>query len=148
MGNFTRQITKTYSFDGDQISIVFRRLKRHEALQLAPFFKEENGETVMTFKDQLEMSNAVCDLLPDVILFLDGLVIDGVNVNYQSGQESEGFEDFVSNAYFLPLHTELMTDILDSSFVKETDEKKSEGSHKNTSQDTEQTVLSISNSAV
>lgn len=146
MGNFTKSVTNTYSFDGDQIQVTFRRLKRHEALQLTPYFSQEDGDTTMTFKDQMEMSSAVCDLFPDIILSLSGLYIDGKEVVYKKGDKDTDFDEFVSNAYFLTVHTELMTDILNDSFVKESEEKKSEALPKNTLRATGPQVSAMSSS--
>ena len=70
MSRFTKNITKEFDFDGDNVTVTMKRLKRKDALKLMPYIGEPNeqGEVEMTFNDQMEMIDVGGDMLKKYIV--------------------------------------------------------------------------------
>lgn len=130
MSGFKRAITKTYDFDGDAVTVTFNSLRRAQAMELSSYVKlGEDGEMVLSFKENLELLEKVSELFPVCIQRLSGLFIEGIEVDYvRDGQVSnpEGWDDFLNNIYFMGLHQLIMADLMNASFLTEEEQKKSE----------------------
>lgn len=135
MGNFTREFTTLYHFDGDTISVTMRRLKRPEAMALAPFIDLESGE--ISFEDSMQMMDKVSELLPNVIVEFSGLIVEGEEVIYSQGDDQKKLSFLFEEMYFMDLLTRIMTELINSSFLSEDDKKKSKSSVENTSKDSQ-----------
>lgn len=141
MSQFTKHVKGTFEFDGDTVNVVLRRLKRKDAMKLLPYMGEPDaeGKFVMAFNDQMEMMNVATDLLKDsdYIFEMSGLTIEGREV-VKTGNNianPEDWDDLFENAYFMPLLSDIMSHLMDESFIKEGDAKKSEDLQDGTSQD-------------
>lgn len=132
MGNFTRTFSKTIEFDGDTISYTMKRLKRKKALDLAPYMTyDDDGNLKMTFEDQLKFVEVGATLLGDHLTEFSGLVVEGQEVQLNSTEFKEIFEE----AYFMPLISELFNDLMSESFMDNDDVGKSEEGPSGTSKD-------------
>lgn len=119
MSKFTKIVSKTYMFDGDQIMVNFSRLSRADALKITPYIKtDENGKTKMTFSDSLQMAEVGCEILSRNIHDAVGLTIGGVV------QTKEQFIELLKETYFFNLLSSLINDLIEASFINEAVEKK------------------------
>ena len=69
MSNFTPKVKFVTDFDGDTISMQLARLKRKHVAVIAPFMKgvDADGSAVVEFSNQVEFSNAMMSVLPEVV---------------------------------------------------------------------------------
>lgn len=131
MGGYTRFITKVFEHDDDKIKIKMRRLKRTEALQLMEFMKvtttptEEEGVVnhVVEVTNQEGLLDFVTDIFPRAIVEFSGLVVDGEVLEYRKAgcidsEQSEIFREICESAYFMNLHTEIVSEMVAGSFVQ------------------------------
>lgn len=127
MGNFTKDFTKVYEFDGDTVSVTMSRLLRKDAMKLTPYVHtDENGNTVMSMDDQMEMLNLVTELFPIYITKLSGLVVEGEELIIEDRKSNNEllYGLFLEQVYFLNLHSMIVADLMSESFVSSDDEKK------------------------
>jgi hypothetical protein len=120
MGNFTATIIDEFTFDGDKIVTELRRLKRKHVGKLSPFFTEveNNGTVKLSFKDQISLQAELETILPECIVKIEGLKDKSGNAL----KLSEIIEDF----YFMPLFQHWMGVLMSQSFLRSTEEKKSD----------------------
>jgi len=135
MSKFTKSITRTFQFQGNEVMIVMDRMKRKDAMKLMPYIgeptKDENGETVvkMKFQDQMQMLDACGDMLPKYIKRINGLLdADGNEIDKDT---------FCDESYFMELQGEAIQELMNASFMASADEKKSESAPSSTSQKSE-----------
>ena len=123
MSKFTKQFKKEYNFEGDVISVTMTRLKRKDAIKLAPYMNEpdEDGKVSMALEDSMKFADAANEIILKNIVEFSGLY-DGANV--QLNKEDVFGED--SEVYFMPLTSDIITDLMEESFVGGGDEKKLE----------------------
>ena len=128
MSKFTKNFTVIKEFDGDTITVNMSRMKRKDAMKLAPFMNKaaDSDVATMTFEDNMQMVDAAADLLPKYINSITGLVIDGVEVT----KDSELFKTMLEEIYFLELVSELISELVQNSFLQNV--KKSEALPENT----------------
>lgn len=122
MSKFTKQIKRTYQFEGDEITIIMGRLKRKDAIKLAPYMTEpdKDGIVKMRFEDSMMFADVSCDILKKYISSMSGMVdADG---HTQSIDDIFGEE---GGTYYMNLVAEVMGDLLDASFSSSDVEKKS-----------------------
>jgi len=130
MSKFTKQIKRTYQFDGDEIQITMDRLKRKDALKIAPLMTEpdENGKVAMSFEDSMKFADVASSILKKYITVFEGLK-DG-DGNALSVGDIFGEEGAV---YFMELVSEIISDLMEASFTNKETEKKSESTQENSS---------------
>lgn len=139
MSKFTRNFTTTIEFDGDTVSITMSRLKRKQMLQLAPHMGEpdENGKVKMSLQDNVALLDAAQDKIKKNLIAMSGLFVeDGQEVVVADGKPAnqELFDLIFEEAYFMNLLGEILSELVQHSFVNEEDAKKSEGPQSDTSQ--------------
>lgn len=120
MSNFTPLADYTVEFEGDTVTMQLRRLKREDQQKLVPFMGEvgDDGKAKMTFKDQMEMSNAMQDLLPGHVKNFKGLR-DANSANIT-------LEVAIDEVYFQDLVGKILMELMHISNVGIKEEKKSE----------------------
>lgn len=137
MGNFTKTFTTTIPFDGDQITVTMRRLKREDALKLGPYMNYgDDGNLKMTFTDQLQFVAVGAEILKANITEFSGMTIEGQEVKKDSQEYNELFEE----SYFMPLISGLFTALMGASFMDNEEVGKSDAGPSGTSEDTTTTM--------
>ena len=123
MSKFTKQFKKEYNFEGDVVCVTMTRLKRKDAIKLAPYMSEpdEDGKVSMALEDSMKFADAANEIILKNIVEFSGLY-DGANL--QLNKEDVFGED--SEVYFMPLTSDIITDLMEESFVGGGDEKKLE----------------------
>lgn len=111
MGNFTKDITKSYEFDGDKINVTMQRLKRADAMSLAPYMKQTSDGVAMSFKDQVEFIDAAANVLPNCVTNITGLIIDGAEASFEEAKV------IYTEMYFMPLISQIVRDLVAESFI-------------------------------
>jgi len=114
MSNYTRNIVKTFEFDGDSITVEFSRLKRKHLMALSPFLSDDGA---MKFSDQMEMINAASEFIPELIQSFDGLK--------DSNGDVISLSEVLEESYFTPLVSDILSAIMDVSFLNQADVKNS-----------------------
>lgn len=110
-------------------------------MQLQPFIEETKGGTVdLKFESQKSLMEITEFLLPKVLVDFSGLTIDGENYHYSSNGSEESKEDFVeliTEAYFVPLVSEILGVVMGESVPASSseDEKKSGNTPKESSKE-------------
>ena len=124
MSKFTKQIKRVYIFEDDTVSVSMKRLKRKDAIKLAPFMSEpdKDGKVTMAFEDSLKFADKACEVLLKYTTNFEGLKEeDGTPLKIADIFGEEG------STYFMGLISEMMADLMEASFVGgEEDEKKSD----------------------
>jgi len=124
MSKFTKHIKRTYEFDGDTVEVVMARMKRKDAVKIAPKMGQPNeeGDITMTVEQSIKFTDESADMLAKYVVSLDGLKEeDGTPIDKDALLGEEG------PVYFLELLSKMFADLLNASFVKKDDAKKSEG---------------------
>ena len=107
MSNFTKSLVEKFNFDGDEVTVTFTRLKRKHLISLAPHMTADGN---IAFSDQVKFMDAAAEVLPDIITSMTGL------------KDSDGnaltVEDVVNETYFVGLVSDLMTKVMEHSFVQ------------------------------
>ena len=116
MSNFTPLVSKTYTFEGDTITVEFARLKRMDVLMMMP--KVQQAAALQIKKDETgaallnnEVLNDLLTVLPDYVKKFDGLT-------YENGEPIK-FSEAVDEMYFMDLITDIGMDVMNSSMVVE-----------------------------
>ena len=128
MGNFTLNIKKEYSFDGDNIVVVMRRLSRVNALLITPHINKiasadvEGDNATMAPETAMEYMEAAGKVLRESIVSIEGMFIEGKQVK----ANDQLFETVLDSIYFLNFIMDVTNDLVSESFMRESDEKKSE----------------------
>lgn len=136
MAGYTRLVKDSFEFEGDTVEVVFRRLKRTEYMQLAPFVEmTKSGGADMTFESVNQMYDIIDEIIPAVVKEFKGLVIDGETLIYVSSKEDESheiFNEIITEAYFSVLIQSLLGSIMNHSMPKndEASQKKPESTPK------------------
>ena len=123
MSKFTKQIKTVYNFDGDVINVTMDRLKRKDALKIAPLMNEpdEDGKVQMSFEDSMKFADVASGILKKYITVFTGLKdADGNALDVADIFGEEGA------VYFMELISEIISDLMEASFTTKETEKKSE----------------------
>jgi len=125
MSKFTKQIKKTYKFEGDTVVVVMKRLHRKDAITLAPFMSQpdKDGQITMAFEDSLKFADKSCEVLLTHVVSLTGLTDDETEKGEMTKEDLFGEE---GATYFMSLISEMMSDLMAASFAGATEEKKLE----------------------
>jgi len=129
MSRFTKTFTVTKEFDDDTITIVMERMKRTEALSLAPFFKEDaNGNQMISFEDRPKMMDVMSEILPRCVKSFTGCKDEfGADMT---------FAEVLEEAYFISLVQEIINELFQHSYSSGVSSKKSEAPLPSTTPDT------------
>jgi len=111
MSKFTKQIKKTYKFEGDTVVVVMKRLHR------------KDGQITMAFEDSLKFADKSCEVLLTHVVSLTGLTDDETEKGEMTKEDLFGEE---GATYFMSLISEMMSDLMAASFAGATEEKKLE----------------------
>lgn len=121
MSKFTKQIKKTYEFEGDTIQVSMKRLKRKDAIKLAPFISsgDEDGKVSMSFEDSLVFADKSSSIL-------NKYVTDFTGLKEEDGTPLEVSDIFGDDGevYFIGLISEMMADLMEASFVGDSEKEK------------------------
>jgi len=109
MSGFTKTIKRTYTFDGDEVTVIFSRLKRRHMTKVINHLPTPG--TDMTAAQSLALLSDLSEDLPDIIKRFEGLT--------DSEGEPVTLEDAVDEAYFTELFAEIFGDIAEQSFLSE-----------------------------
>ncbi len=121
MSKFTKQIKRSYSFQDDTVLVSMKRLKRKDAIKLAPFMSEpdEDGKVKMSFESSLNFADKACEVLSKYTTSFEGL-------KEEDGTPLEVVDIFGEDGstYFMELISEMMADLMEASFVGGEDTEK------------------------
>lgn len=121
MSNFTPLVHKQYEFEGDKISVSFRRLKRKHMISISPMLAklqsltDEQGnipaEAIMDNNEALsDILDAIIDHIPEYVSVFNGLTTaDGLEVTV---------ETVADDVYFMPLALQIAMDMVVESSVR------------------------------
>ena len=116
MSNFTPLVTKQYEFEGDQVTVVFSRLKRKHMIAIMPALaefesiREEAGDN----SPKLAQSAAMTTILELLVDKLPEYVKDFSGLRDKDGNAIE-FNLVVDETYFMKLVTEMAIDLVTES---------------------------------
>lgn len=138
MGNYVKNFTETFDFDGDKITIVLKQLTRMDAMELMPAMANMQGMDVkhMT-KDDMDNSNKFVEVAASIlkdggyIVSLSGLFIEGRTVSVDSDDMDLVYKDF----YFTSFITSVAMFLIKHGSMSKATEKKSEGQSNTTQGD-------------
>jgi len=121
---FTKSVERTYTVDGAQVRVCFKRMSRVDALAVAPFMEMlSDGGIKVKFKDNLDFIDASAGVIANCVTSVSGIVIDGqeVGVNHPDWKS-----EVLGGVYYIAFLRDLMADIMACSFVGGEDAKKRE----------------------
>lgn len=123
MSNFTPNFTKTFNFQGDTITVKFRRMKRQHMALLAPYFEESDEGLSLKFTDVQEFLDKCQLIFTDTIVSFNGLrTADGEEIT----ESHDLYEtEVLSGTYFQELLMEMTTELINQSSVSKSDMGKS-----------------------
>jgi len=152
MGNFKKLITCKTEFDGDKIKADLKKLKRKDAVRLIPMMGAPDSEgnfKVDDLAEQMELMDAMSDILSNhkYIVNFSGLFV--TDTDPETGEQrirelvlkqgklvdeanADLLESLLEDAYFMPLLSEIVSELMDKSFVKNNEVKKSVNPSENT----------------
>jgi len=113
---FTTTVLKEIDFDGHTIRVVHRRLKRKEAIKLAPHLPQSEEEAKDGLLENLVLLDKVAEVMPDVVVSISGYDVDGRDITIQ---------DVCEEAFFTPVLGQLFQSVWSNSFVKADEAKNS-----------------------
>lgn len=124
MSYFTKKIAKTYTFENDEVKVSMRRLKKKDFIRISPHLGEpdDNGKFKLKFADQMAFIEIAGGMLIKYVDSFEGLKDNEGNAI--SLEETCGEEE--GEAYFMPLLSEMFSDLMSNSFSGKDDEKKLE----------------------
>ena len=120
MSNYTSTYTATYEFDGDTVQVKSKRLKRKDALKLAPYMNvDDDGNVAMNLEKSIEFIDKSADVLKKNVVEFTGLVdADGEPIALGDILSDDG------DTYFMPLVSDIIGGLIEHSFLKGDTEKK------------------------
>lgn len=127
MSKFTPTFSDTFEFDGDTITVVMHRLKRKHALKLAPHIKyDEQGEVSLSLSENLELLDMAVPIIKEHLKDLSGLTIEGEELVVEGSKPNNSalYEMVLEETYFITLLGELLSTLMEHSFVGEDKAKK------------------------
>ena len=120
MSKFTKQVKKEYTFEDDIVKVSMSRLKRKDAIKLAPFMTEpdESGNVMMKFEDSLIFADKACEILSKYVTSFEGLKEDdGTPLTVEDIFGEDG------STYFMELVSSMMSDLMEASFAGGSEKK-------------------------
>lgn len=122
---FKPTFKKSFVVDGQDVDVIFKRMTRKHAIQASPMV-DAGGEAVGIEKS-LEFMNISAEILKDCIKSISGLKreTDQGVVEY-TVDDPDFQEDVLGGAYFINFVSELISALMEESFLKVEDEKKSD----------------------
>lgn len=106
MSGFTPLVSETFKFDGDEVKVQFKRLKRKDMISLIPKMSE-GGRIEITS----EVINQAIDLIPEYVTKFDGL--------RDANGDVVDLELALDNAYFTKLVSEIALTMVTESVMRE-----------------------------
>lgn len=131
MGNYVRNFTETFDFDGDSITVTLKQLKRVDAMKLIPIMagmqgmNPEKPETMTD--DKIAKSNEYVNVAASIIkeggyiANLQGMTVQNVPVTI----DSELFNDIFDDFYFTGFVATIATLLIKHGSISKPEEKKS-----------------------
>ena len=123
MSGFTKEAEKTYQFDGDEVVVKYSNLSRGDMMVLAPVLPKtttsDDGEQVVSgtvdLSQSMEMMDVAAGIMKNRIKSMAGLNdSDGNNITK---------DVMLNEVYFVGLASDILADMMNSSFLKEEDAK-------------------------
>jgi len=100
MSKYTPQVQFATEFDGDKVSMRLARLKRKHVVLMAPFMSGEtdvDGNDIISFKDEVQLSEVMSKILPEVVTEFSGLVdAEGVAIELTVAVDDMYFSELVA----------------------------------------------------
>lgn len=121
MGNFTRNVTFTGEFDGDNIVATMRRLSRRDMVEITSMIDHDRMDEDGTpcREDNERMLSLAIDKLPGYVeVFTGPLDAEGAAVDV---------ETVCGDSYFFTLAAEMAAFLISASQMREQDAKNSNG---------------------
>jgi len=119
MSKYTPKLEKKIEFEGDTVSVVMTRLSYAHMGELTPYIViAETGKVSVRFENKARLFEIAAKILGDVVEKFEGLKDTNGN--------PVGLAQVLREMYFMPIITALLTHLLENSFLKEAEEKKSE----------------------
>lgn len=116
MGNFTRSLTHELEFDGDNIKITIKPLKRKDLLKLTPHVPTDQTNQEQLFK----FVEAAAPILPDYIESIEGIK--------DANGEDVPLEHIIEDVYFIQVASQILGWLFDTCAVGKEQEKNLEKS--------------------
>lgn len=116
MSNFTPLVTKKFSFEGDEVTVKFARLKRKHMLKMLPLMTKFS-DTVDGI-DEDGMSPAQAELVQDVMAELGdraGEYIKSLEGLTDAAGNPITVEQFTEDSYFMTLFADLLVEMMEAS---------------------------------
>lgn len=136
MGNFTSTFDFKVDFDGDEITVVAKRLLNSHLKVIAPYTEADaDGKMTFDLARSLEALEHCESVIKESIVSITGLVAeDGGPID---------LETQLKTSYFMQLNMKIFMELVTSSFVKESDEKKLGDSSATSGQESPSTVPKV-----
>ena len=108
MSNFTPLVTRKFTFEGDEVSVTFARLKRKHMMQLAPQFEKIKADDSTT---DMEVLGPLIDGFGDKCHEYIRSIIGLKDANGDDVSTSEVIE----SSYFMELFADIMMAMIEDS---------------------------------
>lgn len=118
MSRFTPTVCRTTEFQGDTVTVIFRRMQNKHVKIIAPFMQGvDEGNASMRFSDLFEMISVGKEVFSECVVSISGLKDDQNN--------DVPLETVLTETYFMALVGWMFNTLAEISFVGEADAKKS-----------------------
>lgn len=115
MSKYTPTFIRSREFDGDNVSVTFKHLKRQHLLKVAGKISQNDEGMPVLKGDQGEILDLMADILADCVESINGLT-DNVG-------NTISLDTVISEVYFLPLSSWIFSELMLACGVGEEDEK-------------------------
>lgn len=110
MGNYVKNFTETFDFDGDTITVTLKQLSRTDAMELMPAMAAMKGMDAKNMtKEDIENSNSFVEVAANILK--EGKYIKSISGFIREGNpvhaDSENMEDVYKDFYFTSFITSI-----------------------------------------
>lgn len=112
MGRFTPTVTFTTEFDGDKVTVEFRRMRSDQGMRLAPFLRpSEDGKGIapLSIEDKIGLFRESIPILRECLVSITG--------SKQPDGTENSVDTILTQEYFGPLVREIMERIMEASRI-------------------------------
>lgn len=113
MSNYTRTITRSFTFEKDTITVEMTRLTKAAFRRLGEYLEVVDGIPTgkISFKNQLDMLLEASELLPAHVVKITGLA--------DAEGQPLGIEDIADQQYFVDLTADIFKELMEASVVQD-----------------------------
>lgn len=121
-------VKEVVEFDGAEVQVSFKRLKRTDFLNLQNYFTQDGTDFVVPQNKMGDFLNFATELLVEYVVGFSGLVVDDEYLAYYqnahhpknqeegvSHREYTAFVDIIQEVYFSPLVEQILKMLTDAS---------------------------------